>query len=68
MATGTVKWFNNEKGYGFIEPDNKGEDVFVHLSAVEKADLKTLTENQKIEYEVTTVNNKTSANNLKLVM
>lgn len=52
MATGTVKWFNSTKGFGFIQPDNGGQDVFVHISAVERAGLSTLNEGQKINYEV----------------
>ncbi|MBA1159074.1 cold shock domain-containing protein [Microvirga mediterraneensis] len=52
MATGTVKWFNDQKGYGFIQPDNGGKDVFVHISAVERAGLRGLAEGQKISYEV----------------
>ncbi|WP_137154755.1 cold-shock protein [Rhizobium sp. FKL33] len=52
MNTGTVKWFNSQKGYGFIQPDNGGADVFVHISAVERAGLTTLNEGQKISYEV----------------
>ena len=52
MATGTVKWFNATKGFGFIAPDEGGKDVFVHISAVERAGLKGLDENQKIEYEM----------------
>ncbi|KFG70593.1 cold-shock protein [Microvirga sp. BSC39] len=52
MATGTVKWFNDQKGYGFIQPDNGGKDVFVHISAVERAGMRGLAEGQKISYEV----------------
>jgi CspA family cold shock protein len=52
VATGTVKWFNEQKGYGFIQPDGGGKDVFVHISAVERAGLRGLAEGQKISYEV----------------
>jgi CspA family cold shock protein len=52
MATGVVKWFNGQKGFGFIQPDEGGQDVFVHISAVERANLSTLNEGQKISYEV----------------
>lgn len=52
MATGTVKWFNTTKGYGFIQPDDGGRDVFVHASAVERAGMGSLHENQKISYEI----------------
>jgi len=52
MSTGTVKWFNGTKGFGFIQPDEGGPDVFVHISAVERAGLGTLNEGQKITYEV----------------
>jgi CspA family cold shock protein len=52
MATGTVRWFNETKGYGFIQPDNGGKDVFVHVSAVERSGLRGLAEGQKITYEV----------------
>jgi len=52
MATGTVKWFNPTKGYGFIQPDDGGKDVFVHISAVEGAGLRGLDENQKVSYEL----------------
>lgn len=52
MATGTVKWFNTQKGYGFIQPDDGGKDVFVHISAVERAGMNGLNEGQKIGYEI----------------
>jgi cold shock protein len=52
MATGTVKWFNETKGYGFIQPDNGGKDVFVHISALERAGLRSLQDGQKVSYEV----------------
>jgi CspA family cold shock protein len=52
MATGTVKWYNEAKGYGFIQPDNGGKDVFVHASALERAGMRGLAEGQKISYEV----------------
>jgi cold shock protein len=52
MASGTVKWFNGQKGYGFIQPDDGGKDVFVHISAVERAGLSGLNEGQKIKYDV----------------
>jgi CspA family cold shock protein len=52
MATGTVKWFNSQKGFGFIQPDNGGADVFVHISAVERAGLRGLNDGQKISYEM----------------
>jgi len=66
MATGTVKWFNATKGYGFIQPDAGGSDVFVHISAVERAGMRDLREGQKISYELATEKGKTSAVNLKL--
>jgi len=52
MATGKVKWFNDQKGFGFIKPDEGGADVFVHISAVERSGLRTLAENQSIQYEL----------------
>jgi CspA family cold shock protein len=52
MPTGTVKWFNGQKGYGFIQPDDGGSDIFVHISAVERAGLRSLNEGQKITYEL----------------
>lgn len=67
MATGTVKWFNPTKGYGFIQPDQGGSDVFVHISALQNAGLSTLNEGQKVSYELATNKGKTSAANLKLV-
>ncbi|MCB1556710.1 MAG: cold-shock protein [Alphaproteobacteria bacterium] len=65
MATGTVKWFNPTKGYGFIEPSDGGKDVFVHISAVERAGMRTLREGQKINYELQSEKGKTSATNLQ---
>ena len=53
MATGTVKWFNNSKGFGFITPDGGGEDVFAHFSAIQAQNFKTLAENQKVSFDVT---------------
>lgn len=65
MATGTVKWFNPVKGYGFIQPSDGGRDAFVHISAVERAGLKTLREGQQVEYElVPGRDGKSSAENL----
>lgn len=65
MATGTVKWFNSQKGFGFIEPTNGGGDVFVHISAVEKAGLRNLHEGQQISYETKEEKGKISACNLQ---
>ena len=65
MASGTVKWFNATKGFGFIQPDNGGKDVFVHISAVERAGLNGLNEGQKISYEVQQDRGKDAAVNLK---
>tara|TARA_B100001013_G_scaffold313185_1_gene219125 strand:+ start:88 stop:339 length:252 start_codon:yes stop_codon:yes gene_type:complete len=65
MATGTVKWFNPTKGYGFIEPEEGGKDVFVHISAVEQAGLSGLNEGEKVEYDVQSERGKESAHNLK---
>lgn len=67
MATGTVKWFNETKGYGFIAPDDGGNDVFVHITAVQASGLQGLADNQKIEYELETGRNgKEAAVNLAL--
>jgi cold shock protein len=67
MPTGTVKWFNAQKGYGFIEPSDGGNDVFVHISALERAGLSSLKEGQKIKYEIARDRGKDSAANLSLV-
>lgn len=67
MATGTVKWFNSTKGFGFIQPDSGGDDVFVHVSAVERAGLNGLNDNQKVTFEVETGRNgREAATDLKL--
>jgi cold shock protein len=68
MSTGTVKWFNGTKGYGFIQPDDGGADVFVHISAVERAGLQSLNEGQKLSYELERDkrSGKTSAGNLQV--
>ena len=66
VATGTVKWFNPAKGFGFIQPDSGGKDVFVHISAVEKAGLSTLNEGAKVSYEEKENRGKTSAENLRV--
>jgi len=67
MATGTVKWFNGQKGFGFIQPDDGGKDVFVHISALERAGMHNLNEGQKISYEIVTDRRtgKSSADNLQ---
>lgn len=69
MNTGTVKWFNNQKGFGFIQPESGGNDVFVHISAVERAGLGTLQEGQKLSFEVVTdrQRGKSSADNLRAI-
>jgi cold shock protein len=68
MITGTVKFFNSSKGFGFIAPDDASKDVFVHISAVERAGLATLTENQKVSFDLEQgKNGKTSATNLKAI-
>ncbi len=69
MKTGTVKWFNGQKGFGFIQPDDGGNDVFVHISAVERAGLSGLAEGQKVSFESKTdqIRGKTSAENFSLV-
>ena len=67
LAKGTVKWFNPTKGYGFIQPDSGGSDVFVHVTAVQKAGLQGLDENAKVEYELENQRGKTSAIDLKVL-
>ena len=66
MAIGTVKWFNATKGYGFIEPDSGGKDVFVHISAVERAGYNSLAEGAKVSYEVVANRGKESSENLRV--
>ena len=66
MAKGTVKWFNDKKGYGFITPEGGAKDVFVHISAVERAGLSNLNEGQSVEFEEVSNRGKTSAENLKI--
>jgi CspA family cold shock protein len=68
MSVGTVKWFNPSKGFGFIEPTEGGKDVFIHISALERAGIGSLSEGQKIQYEIVTGSNgKSSAESVKLV-
>jgi CspA family cold shock protein len=67
MKNGTVKWFNPSKGYGFIQPDQGGSDVFVHISSLERAGITILTEGQKVSYELATNKGKVSAVNLSLL-
>ena len=66
MAEGTVKWFNTAKGYGFIQPGDGGKDVFVHISAVERAGLRSLAEGQKVSYQTKTERGKVAAVDLKV--
>ena len=65
MTIGTVKWFNSQKGYGFIQPEDGSKDVFVHISAVERAGMRTLMEGQKVSYDVVTERGKQAAANLQ---
>ncbi len=69
MTTGTVKWFNSQKGFGFIQPENGDKDVFVHISAVERAGMGTLSEGQKVSFEIVAdrKSGKSSAENLRAV-
>ena len=66
MSSGTVKWFNDAKGFGFISPDNGGDDLFAHFSEIKADGFKSLQEGQKVSYELVTDKGKTSAGNLKL--
>jgi len=66
MATGTVKWFNAQKGYGFIQPSDGSRDVFVHITALQRAGIANLIEGQKVTYELVTERGKTSAGNLRV--
>jgi len=65
MTIGTVKWFNAQKGFGFIQPDGSGKDVFVHISAVERSGLGSLTEGQRVSFDIVTERGKQAAANLK---
>lgn len=67
MAQGTVKWFNSQKGFGFIQPDNGGADVFVHITAIKNLGLQSLNEGQKVSYELETQRGKPAAGNIQLV-
>ena len=67
MAIGTVKWFNTTKGFGFIQPEGGSKDVFVHISAVQKAGMQTLNDGQKVSFDVVTERGKQAAGNLKPV-
>ncbi len=67
MATGTVKWFNTNKGYGFIAPDDGGKDVFVHITALEQSGIRQLDDGQKISYEVSENRGKEAAANIQLI-
>jgi CspA family cold shock protein len=66
VASGTVKWFNPTKGYGFIQPESGGKDVFVHISAVERAGLSTLREGAMVEFEIASNRGRESADNIKI--
>jgi cold shock protein len=67
MAKGTVKFFNTQKGFGFIQPDDGSKDVFVHISAVEKAGMRSLNEGQKVSFEIVTERGKQAAGNLQAI-
>ena len=67
MLTGKVKWFNTQKGYGFITPDDGKKDIFIHISALEKSGINSLNENDKVSYDETRNNGKISAANIKIL-
>lgn len=67
METGTIKWFNSTKGYGFIEPSNKSRDIFLHISALEQVGIRNIDPGQKISFETVTQKGKLSATNIKLL-
>jgi len=67
MKTGSVKWFNPSKGYGFISPDGGGKDIFLHISALQTSGIKNLSENQKVSYDEARNKDKISAGNIKLI-
>ena len=67
MLTGKVKWFNTQKGYGFISPDNGNKDIFIHISALEKSGINALNENDKVSYDEVRNNGKISASNIKIL-
>lgn len=67
MTTGTVKFFNTQKGYGFIQPDDGSKDVFVHITAVERAGMRSLNEGQKVSFEIVTERGKQAAGNLQAI-
>ena len=67
METGTIKWFNSTKGYGFIEPEDKSRDIFLHISAVKQAGIRNIDPGQKISFETVTQKGKLSATNIKLI-
>lgn len=67
MATGVVKWFNGTKGYGFVKPDDGGADIFIHISAIQKAGIQTLDEGQRINFDIEDNKGRKAAGNIKLI-